>query len=169
MKEDKLNGGNNKKENNLSIQHISDQNNSANGGNNTQYRKQYSNGGFNTMPLPSSSNNTNGYHNQTNTNTLNSTTPSSAASSSKDGKIKTINSSQNNVNGNCVDTTKANGSGFNSNTKYVFNGISFNSMNNNEDNTWIHELFQGTLVNETKCLNCESVRIASDAAILLAC
>jgi ubiquitin C-terminal hydrolase len=27
---------------------------------------------------------------------------------------------------------------------------------NNED-TWIHELFQGILVNETKCLNCESV------------
>ncbi len=25
--------------------------------------------------------------------------------------------------------------------------------------TWIHELFQGILVNETKCLNCETVRI----------
>lgn len=26
-----------------------------------------------------------------------------------------------------------------------------------EEMTWIHELFQGTLVNETKCLNCETV------------
>lgn len=25
--------------------------------------------------------------------------------------------------------------------------------------TWIHELFQGILVNETKCLNCESVSV----------
>ncbi len=24
--------------------------------------------------------------------------------------------------------------------------------------TWIHELFQGTLTNETKCLSCETVR-----------
>lgn len=26
------------------------------------------------------------------------------------------------------------------------------------DETWIHELFQGTLVSTTKCLNCETVR-----------
>ena len=26
------------------------------------------------------------------------------------------------------------------------------------DSTWIHEIFQGTLVNETKCLCCETVR-----------
>jgi hypothetical protein len=32
-----------------------------------------------------------------------------------------------------------------------------NINNNNEETTWIHELFQGILVNETKCLNCESV------------
>lgn len=24
--------------------------------------------------------------------------------------------------------------------------------------TWIHEIFQGTLVNETKCLCCETIR-----------
>ena len=28
-----------------------------------------------------------------------------------------------------------------------------------EELTWIHELFQGILVNETKCLNCETVKI----------
>ena len=30
-----------------------------------------------------------------------------------------------------------------------------------EELTWIHELFQGTLVNETKCLNCETVSLNS--------
>ena len=29
--------------------------------------------------------------------------------------------------------------------------------NGGEETTWIHELFQGILVNETKCLNCETV------------
>lgn len=24
--------------------------------------------------------------------------------------------------------------------------------------TWVHEIFQGTLTNETRCLNCEAVR-----------
>ena len=27
------------------------------------------------------------------------------------------------------------------------------------EDTWIHELFQGTLVSTTKCLNCETVRV----------
>jgi hypothetical protein len=31
------------------------------------------------------------------------------------------------------------------------------SSSNKEELTWIHELFQGILVNETKCLNCETV------------
>lgn len=26
------------------------------------------------------------------------------------------------------------------------------------DLTWVHEIFQGTLTNETRCLNCEAVR-----------
>jgi len=26
-----------------------------------------------------------------------------------------------------------------------------------QDLTWIHEIFQGTLTNETRCLNCETV------------
>lgn len=25
------------------------------------------------------------------------------------------------------------------------------------DPTWVHDLFQGTLTNETRCLNCETV------------
>lgn len=32
--------------------------------------------------------------------------------------------------------------------------------------TWIHELFQGILVNETKCLNCETVSLYSCSKIL---
>ena len=30
------------------------------------------------------------------------------------------------------------------------------ATNCNSDTTWIHDLFQGTLVNETRCLNCET-------------
>lgn len=26
------------------------------------------------------------------------------------------------------------------------------------DPTWVHEIFQGTLTNETRCLNCETVQ-----------
>ena len=29
---------------------------------------------------------------------------------------------------------------------------------NGNTRTWIHEIFQGTLTNETRCLNCETVR-----------
>ena len=36
-------------------------------------------------------------------------------------------------------------------------GPVLNQKNDTNDDTWIHELFQGILVNETKCLNCESV------------
>jgi hypothetical protein len=32
------------------------------------------------------------------------------------------------------------------------------SANSSIEDTWIHELFQGTLVSTTKCLNCETVR-----------
>lgn len=32
-----------------------------------------------------------------------------------------------------------------------------NKIKDEEELTWIHELFQGILVNETKCLNCETV------------
>ncbi len=42
------------------------------------------------------------------------------------------------------------------------NGITVsNNINNNQKDelTWIHELFQGILVNETKCLNCETVSL----------
>ena len=29
--------------------------------------------------------------------------------------------------------------------------------NTKPDPTWVHEIFQGTLTNETRCLNCETV------------
>lgn len=31
--------------------------------------------------------------------------------------------------------------------------------NNKQELTWVHEIFQGTLTNETRCLNCETVSI----------
>ena len=48
------------------------------------------------------------------------------------------------------------------NSEYLSNESFLSSENNNKlynnnQDTWIHELFQGILVNETKCLNCESV------------
>lgn len=29
---------------------------------------------------------------------------------------------------------------------------------NKTESTWVHDIFQGTLTNETRCLNCETVR-----------
>lgn len=29
---------------------------------------------------------------------------------------------------------------------------------NKAESTWVHDIFQGTLTNETRCLNCETVR-----------
>lgn len=34
--------------------------------------------------------------------------------------------------------------------------------NNKQELTWVHEIFQGTLTNETRCLNCETVSIGID-------
>lgn len=31
--------------------------------------------------------------------------------------------------------------------------------NNKPELTWVHEIFQGTLTNETRCLNCETVSV----------
>lgn len=30
---------------------------------------------------------------------------------------------------------------------------------NKTEPTWVHDIFQGTLTNETRCLNCETVRV----------
>lgn len=30
-------------------------------------------------------------------------------------------------------------------------------MENKTEPTWVHDIFQGTLTNETRCLNCETV------------
>lgn len=36
--------------------------------------------------------------------------------------------------------------------------------------TWVHEIFQGTLTNETRCLNCEAVRaVCKDSSFLFVC
>ena len=29
------------------------------------------------------------------------------------------------------------------------------------DLTWVHDIFQGTLTNETRCLNCETVGVST--------
>lgn len=33
------------------------------------------------------------------------------------------------------------------------------SSSHNQDPTWVHEIFQGILTSETRCLNCEEVGI----------
>lgn len=35
------------------------------------------------------------------------------------------------------------------------------------DDTWIHEIFEGTLTNETRCLSCETVSIYSVTVLTL--
>lgn len=37
------------------------------------------------------------------------------------------------------------------------NSSSCSSSNTNSNKTWVHDIFQGTLTNETRCLNCESL------------
>ena len=51
--------------------------------------------------------------------------------------------------------TPFNGDG--SHNRLAINGDSA-SANGTIEDTWIHELFQGTLVSTTKCLNCETVK-----------
>ncbi|NWR76611.1 UBP12 hydrolase, partial [Centropus unirufus] len=38
------------------------------------------------------------------------------------------------------------------------NGSTESEEGDKTDLTWVHEIFQGTLTNETRCLNCEAVR-----------
>lgn len=39
------------------------------------------------------------------------------------------------------------------------NGNIDNENNSLPDPTWVHEIFQGTLTNETRCLTCETVSL----------
>lgn len=39
--------------------------------------------------------------------------------------------------------------------------------NNKPELTWVHEIFQGTLTNETRCLNCETVSVSGLSCNLL--
>jgi len=81
-----------------------------------------------TLTHPSNQNQANGKAN----------TPNSKRTNSANGSNRSI-SSQNSSNSKSTDHQNSN----NSNVK-------------EEELTWIHELFQGILVNETKCLNCET-------------
>ena len=38
--------------------------------------------------------------------------------------------------------------------------------NTKPDPTWVHEIFQGTLTNETRCLNCETVSERRDIWVI---
>lgn len=84
------------------------------------------------------------YHNNSNANQKNNSSNTSKRNSSVTGSNRSL-SSQNSSNSKNADQ-----SGFTN---------SFNNNNTNQKEselTWIHELFQGILVNETKCLNCET-------------
>lgn len=41
--------------------------------------------------------------------------------------------------------------------------------NNKPELTWVHEIFQGTLTNETRCLNCETVSTGRCSSSLYMC
>ena len=85
-----------------------------------------------TLTHPSNPNQANGKAN----------TPNSKRTNSANGSNRSL-SSQNSSNSKSTDQQSHQNSN-NSNVK-------------EEELTWIHELFQGILVNETKCLNCETV------------
>ena len=42
------------------------------------------------------------------------------------------------------------------------NGNIDSENNSTPDPTWVHEIFQGTLTNETRCLTCETVSISEN-------
>jgi len=40
------------------------------------------------------------------------------------------------------------------------------SSSHNQDPTWVHEIFQGILTSETRCLNCEEVGVLQITILL---
>jgi ubiquitin C-terminal hydrolase len=109
----------------------------------------------------SSSNNTNGQPNGapgSNSNNRNSTGYNSSSkqrNNSRNGSSRSLNS-QNSINSNSKSSNNDNQNNFDDLNR--INLLDSSSSNDNkEELTWIHELFQGILVNETKCLNCETV------------
>jgi ubiquitin C-terminal hydrolase len=105
------------------------------------------------------------------TTTDNSTIHANATNSLTHTKIKHLSSDSvgDNVKPSATSKTNKKRNSFRSVSSNDTNMGSANSINTNTtngstmktsvslDDTWIHELFQGTLVNETKCLNCETV------------
>ena len=51
------------------------------------------------------------------------------------------------------------GKGKSSNANHTQNAIQAQNGANKSEPTWVHEIFQGTLTNETRCLNCETVSL----------
>ena len=63
------------------------------------------------------------------------------------------------MNGSKASLSSQNSSGrTNTNNNLHSDSIGTSENSSPSELTWIHELFQGILVNETKCLNCETVR-----------
>ncbi|KAH9418459.1 ubiquitin-specific protease 12/46 [Dermatophagoides pteronyssinus] len=42
-------------------------------------------------------------------------------------------------------------------SEHQLNGLDVENKNAQNQKTWVHDIFQGTLTNETRCLNCESL------------
>jgi ubiquitin C-terminal hydrolase len=114
-----------------------------------------------------SMNKSTGFNNITN----NNNNKSNGTNSSKNGSSKSLTTSENSTNSSpktnstnysgdpdlnktspSAETTSNNNSNSNSNG----NSNNSSSQETREEPTWIHELFQGILVNEIKCLNCET-------------
>lgn len=79
-------------------------------------------------------------HNQSNNSTSQTLTPNSSTSTINSLKSKLSKSNQINILSN-----------------ESIENLTSNENKNSTDETWIHELFQGILVNETRCLNCDTV------------
>ncbi len=78
------------------------------------------------------------------------------AATQQNGTLNHSKSSKRNSSANGSNRSIGSQNSYNSKATEQSNNLS-NSKSNDEELTWIHELFQGILVNETKCLNCESV------------
>ena len=86
-------------------------------------------------------------------NDLNSNSSNSNHSNNNNNIIINNNNNSNNVSSNNLNNVNMN----NINNNNSVNSNSSNNNSNSNNGSWLRDIFQGTLTNETRCLNCESL------------
>lgn len=92
--------------------------------------------------------------NNTNCTSTNLNSSSNHNSNANHTNTTTVTGTSNNVTNNSTNSTSNGTTNCTSTNNYTY---SFNTTSNANSNTWVHDIFKGTLTNETRCLNCESL------------